>query len=265
MRVVEIAEAEKGYLEKSKANFQKYGVNCLYPKEQYAGSDNLTKYAFETGHKNGEPWCQTFVAWVLMKAYGKEKADELLCKKFASASTMDVKDAMVSAGREVRLYQAKAGDIVYRSRKGGGHVGIVKGWKNGKIVSIEGNSDSDDITSWNGGAVVEHVGANWMWCVRPNYPVADWNWLKDGGYWYYQDENGQNKHGWCAINESGRDIWHWYFFDEKGRMQKGILSDNGKIYYLQEDGDLEGACCLTDDTGAHYIWDLSKEDVEKLG
>lgn len=257
MKVVEIAEAEKGYLEKAKSYYKNLGSACLYPKKEYAGEDNLTKYAFETGHANGYAWCQTFVAWVLMKAYGKETANQLLCGKFDSPSTMTVKDAMVKAGLEVRLYQAKEGDIVFRSRNGGGHVGIVKGWKDGKIVTIEGNSSSSDITSWNGGAVVEHVGASWQWCVRPKYP-SEWQWLHVGDDWFFQDDKGVNKHGWSLIKETGRDVYHWYFFDLKGRMQKGVIEDNGEIYYLSESGDLEGACCKTDDRGALIVWDVIK-------
>lgn len=173
--LLKLAESEKGYLEKSKANYEKYGKDCLYFKTKYAGDGNVTKYAYETGHYKNvgwAAWCQTFIAYLYQKIFGKDLANKLLCGKLASASTMEVKNAFVKKGREVSLANAKPGDIVYRSRSGGGHVGLVKGWKNGKIVTIEGNSSSTDITSWNGGAVVEHVGASWMWCVRPDYSMV---------------------------------------------------------------------------------------------
>ena len=173
--LLKLAEGEVGYLEKSKVNYDKYGKDCLYYKTKYAGDGNVTKYALETGHYNSvgwAAWCQTFVAWCYMKVFGKDLANKLLCGRLASASTMEVKNAFAKKGREVPLKDAKPGDIVYRSRNGGGHVGLVKGWKNGKIVSIEGNSSSTDITSWNGGAVVEHVGATWMWCCRPDYSMV---------------------------------------------------------------------------------------------
>ena len=153
------AEAEKGYIEKSRAAYDKYGAACLYPKKQYAGKDNLTKFALEAGHKNGEPWCQTFVAALLIRVFGRETADKLLCGKIRSASTMEVKDAMVKAGRSVPIAEAKPGDLAYRSRSGGGHVGIITGWRNGGLVTVEGNTSGSDVNSWNGGEVAEHTGA----------------------------------------------------------------------------------------------------------
>ena len=262
-QVVGIAGAEIGYLEKSLRNWDLYGINCLYDKTRFAGADNVTKYGYETGHSASvgwAPWCMSFVVWVLMAAFGKEKANQLLCGKFKSASTMDTKDAMVKAGREVPLNQAKAGDIVFRSRSGGGHVGIVKGVQGGKIVTIEGNTAADDATAWNGGCVAQHIGGSWKWCCRPDYsivqPKEEWNWIQVDGIWYYQNQNGENKHGWETIKETGGDRLHWYYFNSKGQMQTGVLKDKGNIYYLMEEGPLEGACCKTDDSGALIVWNV---------
>ena len=43
-KVIAIALAEVGYLEKSAAAWEKYGKDCLYNKTAYAGFDNYTKY-----------------------------------------------------------------------------------------------------------------------------------------------------------------------------------------------------------------------------
>jgi len=262
-QVVGIAEAEKGYLEKSLANWEKYGTNCLYTKTRFAGADNVQKYSYETGHykKYGwAPWCQSFVNWCLMAGFGADKADKLLCEKYASASTMEVKDAMVKAGREVPLAKAQPGDIVFRSRNGGGHVGIVKGRKDGLIVSIEGNSSSDDITSWNGGAVVEHTGAPWNWCCRPDWSIVEkpieWHWVQSDGKWYYQDAHGHNTYGWKLIKETDGTSNHWYFFNEKGAMLTGPQTIDGELFYLMDGGPLEGALCTTDGRGALHVWYL---------
>ena len=99
-----IACGELGYLEKSRKSWDLYGINCLFDKTKYAGADNVQKYAYETGHytKYGwAAWCQSFVNWCMMAAFGADKANALLCGKYGSASTMEVKDAMVSAGRKV--------------------------------------------------------------------------------------------------------------------------------------------------------------------
>ena len=260
---VAVAASELGYLEKSRANWEKYGINCLYDKTRYAGADNVQKYAFDTGHykKYGwAAWCMSFVVWVMMAKFGKEKANTLLCGMFDSASTMDTKNAMIKAGCGVDLSKAQAGDIVFRSRNGGGHVGIVKGWQNGKIVTIEGNSSSSDLTSWNGGAVVEHVGASWNWCCRPDWSlIAEpeaWRWVNDGQYWYYQDQTGKNSYGWQLIKETNGDACHWYYFNSKGQMLTGIQQIDGEWCFFQPNGEHEGAMCCTDKKGYLQVWDL---------
>lgn len=78
--------------------------------------------------------------------------------------------------------------------------------------------------------------------------VEGWKWIKDGGIWYYQDQYGKNTYGWRVINH------HWYYFAGDGAMMTGVITVNGKTYYLMESGDLEGACCKTDDTGALSPW-----------
>lgn len=257
--------AEKGYLEKSKANYQKYGVDCLYQKTKYAGSDNYTKYAYEIDKlfnenwRQGQAWCQVFVAYAFYKVFGKKVANDLLYGELNSAYTLAVKNKFVANGRQVALSKAEPGDLVYRSRNGGGHVGIVIGMKNGKIVSIEGNSSSEDITSWNGGAVVEHTGATWEWCVRPDWslvPQTGWHWVHSGGKWYYQDENGVNKHGWVTIKETVSDRIHWYYFDSKGAMVTGSQWIDGEYCCFMDSGDLEGAMCKSDESGYLHVWNV---------
>ena len=268
--IVDLAYAEEEYCEKSKKYLDQLGVEILYDKTNFAGSDNLTKYAYELhnaglGHPNGQPWCQTFVAWLFWKCYGPEIADALLCGMLRSASTMDVKDAFLAKNRQVPLVKAEPGDIVFRSRSGGGHVGIVVGRSaEGKIITVEGNTSVKDKNSWNGGQVARHVGSTWEWCVRPDYSILEkdegpeWRWLQFGDDWFYQRRDGQNWHGWLKVKESAGEYLHWYWFDKRGVMTRGAREIDGKIYYFQEFGDLEGALCITDETGALNVWNLTE-------
>lgn len=167
--VIRIAQGELGYAEKA-TNSQ------LQDKKANAGSGNYTKYAPEIGHANGLAWCQTFVNWCFFKAYGNE-ANSLLCGGLGSASTMTVKDCFQSHGQLVDFSDIQPGDIVWRSRNGGGHVElVVRVNSNGTFSTIGGNTD--DGGSWNGGAVVQHDnqsqagkggGGNWQWCGHPRY------------------------------------------------------------------------------------------------
>ena len=260
--VIGVATAELGYLEKSLSAWKKYNTQCLYDKTKYAGDGNVQKYAWETGHYKTvgwAPWCMSFVVWCLMAVLGKDNANTLLCGMFNSASTMDTKNAMVKAGRQVALSKAEEGDIVFRSRNGGGHVGIVTGRSSdGKIITVEGNSSSSDITSWNGGAVVKHIGASWEWCCRPDWAKVEntWHWVEENGIWYYQDKYGNNKHGWEKIKEIQGNKRHWYYFNDKGQMLTGAKWVNGKYCCFMDSGPLEGALCRSENDGYQYIWDV---------
>lgn len=270
--VIDLAYAEEEYCEKAQKYLDKYGVSILYDKTNFSGSDNLTKYAYELhktglGHPNGYAWCQTFVAWLFWKSYGAEIADALLCGMLRSASTMEVKNAMVKAGRLVPLVKAEPSDLVFRPRNGGGHVEIVAGrTADGKIISVGGNTSPTDRNSWNGGQVARHVGATWEWCVRPDWSILKetddngpgWHWIRWDGDWFYQNKFGRNSYGWLKIKESAGEFLHWYWFNNRGVMAKGAREIDGKMYYFQESGDLEGALCITDETGALVIWNLSE-------
>lgn len=252
-RLLTTANNEVGYMEKSRAAYKADPV-ILDSKVKGAGADNLTKYARDTGHQNGEPWCQTFIAAIMLYTFGREKANSLLCGKLNSASTMAVKDAFKAQGRLVELAEARPGDIVYRSRTGGGHVGLVIGrTASGGIRSLEGNTTLNDPTSWNGGQVAIHSDGSWMWCARPDYGIVDkWNtgWHKTEGRWWYADTSCTYlKHTWQAINH------HWYYFDDDGYIVTGDQMIDGKRYYFETSGDFEGAQMVTfDDHTLTYRW-----------
>ena len=83
-KLLEIANQEVGYLEKSREAYNN-NVAIIYEKTEGAGSDNITKYAKEmddlnvyNGKKQGYPWCNVFVDWLFVQAFGKERASQLL-------------------------------------------------------------------------------------------------------------------------------------------------------------------------------------------
>lgn len=268
--VLDLAYAEEEYAEKAKKYLDKYGVSVLYDKTNFSGSDNLTKYAYELNkaglsHPNGYAWCMTWICWLYWKCYGSDLADKLLCGKLRSASTMVVKDAFLKHDRNVPLSKAQPGDIVFRSRSGGGHVGLVVGRAaDGKIITVEGNTSPTDKNSWNGGQVARHVGASWEWCVRPDYSILEkdddpgWHWVSWDGDWFYQNKFGRNSYGWRTIKETAGEYFHKYWFDERGVMARGARKIDGKWVFFQPEGDLEGAQCKTDETGVHYVWNLTE-------
>ena len=80
--VIAVAAAQIGYKEKA-------SNSSLDDKTANAGSANFTKYANEidtrypnwyNGRKNGYAWCDVFVDWCFLTAFGYEKALALLCQ-----------------------------------------------------------------------------------------------------------------------------------------------------------------------------------------
>lgn len=176
-KVLQVAQNEVGYQEKS-SNSQLDGKHT-----ETDGSGNYTKYHRDMGHGFTDPWCQTFVDWCFVKAYGMEGA-KYLCCGYLGASTMEQKSAFEAKGQLVQV--PMPGDIWWRKRDGGGHVGIVyavqvNGERNFTISTYEGNtgpSNTGGSSDWNGDgvyskthSVVDGVtdGKYNTWFGRPAY------------------------------------------------------------------------------------------------
>lgn len=142
-KVISIALNEVGYLEK-KSNSQ------LDDKTANAGSGNYTKYArdldnisgFYNGKKNGYSWCDIFVDWCFVKAFGVDRALELLCqpKKSCGAGVGYSCDYYKNKGQFYT--SAQAGDqIFFKDSKGvRTHTGLVYQVDSNYVYTVEGNS-----------------------------------------------------------------------------------------------------------------------------
>lgn len=147
-RVLTIALAEEGYLEKA-------SNSMLYDKTANAGEANYTKYALE--YKNfagenyqGQPWCDMFVDWCFVKAYGVEKARKLLGG--FSAYTPDSATFFKKMGRWYT--SPKPGDVVFfKNSTRICHTGIVYAVDNNYVYTVEGNTSNGEEVIPNGGAV----------------------------------------------------------------------------------------------------------------
>jgi hypothetical protein len=161
-KVISIASAEVGYLEKSATAYKK-DPTCLDEKTRGAGSDNYTKYGRDM-HKIypsvmdfPAAWCDCFVDWCFYKAYGVATAKSLLSGDFndytvASAQMYKNKGAWHNAGTTPEV-----GDQVFFNNSSGGicHTGLVYKVSNGTIYTIEGNTSSASGVVANGGGVAK--------------------------------------------------------------------------------------------------------------
>lgn len=269
-KVVAVAKAEAGYLEKSKHDYLKYGKECLYNKKGYAGSDNYTKYGYEMHELYPSVmdfpayWCDCFVDWCFYTAYGVANAKGLLGGDFddytkGSIALYQKKKAFFKRGEK----EPKVGDQVFFSKdntlNGVHHTGLITGVDVNNIYTTEGNTVNSNEVVRNGGCVANkqyRKNDNRIYGYgRPKYDAEETKlgWVKSGDKWYYRIGPNENAHGWQKIkNADGKT--RWYHFQPDGQMDTGMVTIDGNKYYLETSGDLEGACYISDESGVQRIW-----------
>ncbi len=251
-KVLTVAEAEKGYLEKKTRQ-------NLYDKTANAGQNNYTKYWNDMAPgMQGQPWCQAFVNWCFKQAYGDD-AKKLLCVNDGwSYYTPTAAGYFKTSGQWVTK-DPKPGDIVYfKNSSRICHVGIVKSVSGNRITTIEGNTSGASGVVANGGGVCEKTYGlphdRIAGFGRPAYDTEAFkpHWEKVGSTWYYRIAENQNAHGWQKIRNADGKI-RWYYFESDGRMCTGWKKIDNEWFYLETIGDYEGALYSTDDRGAQSV------------
>lgn len=149
-KVLEIALNEVGYKgKKSNSQLDSKTANQSGKYNKYARDlDNIS--GFYNGKKNGYDWCDIFVDWCFVQAFGVDKALELLCqpKKSTGAGCSFSMNFYKSKGRLFnspqvgdQIFFGKAGDIY--------HTGLVYKVENGRVYTIEGNSGNSEVAKWD--------------------------------------------------------------------------------------------------------------------
>ena len=153
--IVAIAQSQVGYQE---------GSNSKQLSGEIFGKGNYTEYGRWYGLQ--AMWCAIFVSWAADVADVSNNVIPKHC--FTPTGLQWFKDrgrsytrAQILAGK----YIPKAGDIVYfkseRNKNLTNHVGIVTGYVNGYLYTIEGNASSKGINT-NGGTI-----------ARKKYSISD--------------------------------------------------------------------------------------------
>lgn len=143
--VITVAIAEIGYKEKA-------SNSNLDDKSANAGSANYTKYARDfdqkyprwyNGKKNGYAWCDMFVDWCFLTAFGYENALRLLCQPEKSAGAGCTYSLRYFKNKG-QLYTSnpQPGDQIFfgTSQSDVSHTGIVEKVDGSKVYTIEGNT-----------------------------------------------------------------------------------------------------------------------------
>ena len=157
-RLIATALAELGYLEKA-SNSQ------LNDKTANAGSANYTKYARDLdklgvyhAKKNGYAWCDMFVDWCFIQAFGLETAMKMTCQPMGGYGAGCTASAQYYKDQGRFSASALPGDQIFFSKDGGKtmyHTGLVVRVEGGKVYTVEGNTSSAVGVVENGGAVRE--------------------------------------------------------------------------------------------------------------
>lgn len=146
--VINVAKGEVGYKEKaSNAN--------LDDKTANAGSANYTKYARDfdqkypnwyNGKKNGYAWCDMFVDWCFLTAFGYANALALLCQpeKSAGAGCIYSYKYYKTKGQVGKTPKIGAQIFFGASESSLSHTGLVYNFDSSKVYTIEGNT-SDQV------------------------------------------------------------------------------------------------------------------------
>lgn len=171
-RLIEIALSEVGYLEKATPD-------NLYSKTANPGKNNYTKYAKEMSqyspgiYANGYAWCDTFVDWCMVKAYG-DSAKELI--HGWSAYTPTSASYYKQHGRWHT--SPKIGDQIFFLDNLGTicHTGIVYDLNDTYVYTVEGNTSYQTGVVANGGAVAKKMYKRDYSRIagygRPNYELV---------------------------------------------------------------------------------------------
>lgn len=212
--VLKIALAEEGYCEKSKAT---YTVNkdIIYEKTAGAGNDNYTKYGkemhdiFPSVMDFPAAWCDAFVDWCMMKAYGIEKAQQLLCGNFDDY-TINSSNYYKKANQWITKNPVPGDQIFFKNTTKICHTGLVYKVDRRYIYTIEGNTSNKGLLVPNGGCVAKKVYLLTYVGIagfgRPNYDVR----------------------GTCVLNDQNEDV---------RLLQKLLMSKGYSLPKYGADGD----------------------------
>ena len=144
-KVIAVAVGEIGYKEKA-------SNASLDDKTANAGSANYTKYARDfdqkypkwyNGKKNGYAWCDMFVDWCFLTAFGYEAALKLLCQPEKSAGAGCTYSLRYYKNKgQFHISDPKPGDQIFfgTSIDNSTHTGIVGRVDGSKVYTIEGNT-----------------------------------------------------------------------------------------------------------------------------
>lgn len=176
-KVIQVALQEVGYLEK-KDN------SNLDSKTANAGYNNWTKYARDLDKlgvynfaKNGFDWCDIFVDWCFVQAYGLDNMVKMLHQPLKGLGAGCTYSMGYYRDNNALFSTPEAGDQCFFSRDGwktSYHTGLVERVEGGRIYTVEGNTSNASGVIANGGGVArKSYPISMAMYGRPNYSIVE--------------------------------------------------------------------------------------------
>lgn len=152
-KVVQIANQEIGYLEKSWAAYNK-DKNVVSSKTNGAGSDNVVKYWEIYPSFQGQSWCAAFVNWAFIKAYGEPAARKMLCVDSEWSFYTPTSAQYFKNKKQWYTSNPQLGDVIFfKNSTRIHHTGLVIQVDAKYVYTIEGNTSAGSQVIPNGGGV----------------------------------------------------------------------------------------------------------------
>lgn len=197
-KVIQVALQEVGYLEK-KDN------SNLDSKTANAGYNNWTKYARDLDKlgvynfaKNGFDWCDIFVDWCFVQAYGLDNMVKMLYQPLKGLGAGCTYSMGYYRDNNALFSTPEAGDQCFFSRDGwktSYHTGLVERVEGGRIYTVEGNTSNASGVIANGGGVArKSYPISMAMYGRPNYSIVE------------EDENMTGEEIYNKLNEYLRSL-----------------------------------------------------------
>lgn len=161
MKVIQIAQSQIGYLEKKTWSDQDDFTANAGDNNYVKYSRDLAEYSFYNGSKKGVAWCDIFVDWCFVAAYGVNAAYKLLCQpKKSSGAGCKYSANYYKSKKQWHTSNPQPGDQIFfwpADHKDGDtamqHTGLVIDVDKTYVYTVEGNTSADSGVIWNGGSV----------------------------------------------------------------------------------------------------------------
>lgn len=208
-KLLSVAMQEEGYCEKSRVAYMNK-PSVLDTKFEGAGADNYTRYGRDlvkwvgSPYAQGVAWCDMFVDWCFITAFGLSKAKDMLGGW--SAYTPTSAQFYKAMGRWSNNPEVGA-QIFFKNSERICHTGIVYKVDATKVYTIEGNTSSTAGVIANGGCVARKsylkTNAKIAGYGMPKYELAE---TKPYLYKGIDVSAAQKKLDYSAVKNAGADF-----------------------------------------------------------